>query len=673
MHSDNKPLDGALQRGLAAHQAGRFMQALVEYRAALAAAPDDAELASLTGLALVHCGRPEEAIPFLNQAVTSEPNEPGLRFNLVEGLIAMRDLVRAQTELNVLLQNQPDCPRLWERIGDVAMLCRDRDGAARAWRRSLDVGLGLPPALKLARLELSLSHFDAAQLVLSRLTTHFADDPSVLALRRDCLIARRDWAALETLAVAWTQSTRDNRDAWRALARAAFEQGRYLDAVEAFGRVVAGPAPSADDLASLAGLQLHALDFEAAAATLARAAALVPEHPGMLARQALLHMYFGHFEAAADCSRRCLARDPENVTAYATLSRIQRGRLSNDELAILERIIREVGAPPDSRIPAAFLLAHAEDARGEFDAAFAAYLNAQSLALERDLTEGRRYEIAASEARFEHLVRLQAPAAPAVALAPAAPRPIFIVGMPRSGTTLVECVLGAHSRVLACGERPAMRHLLRAALESDTAGRRDEPAKMRTWIAYYLRDLPALCGADYFTDKNPLNFEAVGLIARLFPSAVIIHIRRNPIETGLSIFRQDFGKPWTFAHRLKDIGHFYGLQAKLMHHWERLLPGRITTIQYEEFAADLARGARQLVESIGLPWEPQCLDFQSAGRAIATFSTIEAREPVVVRNRHAARYVQHLAPLIAALTAAGIDLATGTFCGEGRVDDPAAG
>lgn len=662
-----------MERGLAAHQAGRFAEALFEYRAALSATPDDAELASLTGLALVHCGRPMEALPFLNQAVATEPGEAGFRFNLVEGLIATDNLAHARAELNILRQSIPDSPRLWERIGDVAMLCKDADAAARAWGNALDLVVRLPLGLKLARLELSRSHLDAAERIVARLITHFADDSTIRSLRCDCLIARRDWAALESLTVAWIESAPDDPDAWRAHARAAFEQGRYFDAVEAFGRVVEVGAPAADDLASLAGLQLHASDFEAAAATLARAVALDAEHAGVLARQALLHMYYGRFEAAVACCRRCLARDPENVLAYATLSRIQHGRLLDDELSVLGRIARREGAPIDSRIAAAFLLAHAADARSEFDAAFAAYLHSQSLALERDLAEGRHYAAAAAETRLERLVRLQAPKMPVFAPVLAGPRPIFIVGMPRSGTTLVECVLAAHSRVLAGGERPEMRHLLRTALESDSVGRLDDAATIRAWSAYYLHNLPDLRSADHFTDKNPLNFEAVGLIAGLFPNAAIIHVRRNPVETGLSIFRQDFGKPWTFAHRLEDIGHFYGLQARLMKHWNCRLPGRITTVQYEEFAADLASGARRLMESIGLPWEPQCLDFQGAERAIATFSTIEAREPVEVRNRRADRYAHYLAPLIAALSAGSVDLATGACIGESRVDDSAAG
>jgi tetratricopeptide (TPR) repeat protein len=672
LHSNNKIGREALERGVEAHRAGRFEEALTEYRAALSAAPGDAETASLTGLALVHCGRPEEALPFLNQAVVSEPDQMGFRFNLAEGLIAAGDAAQAEAQLRIVLARHPESPQAWERIGDVAMLRRDTDAAASAWRLAFDRGPGLSSGLKLARHELSRSRVAAAEAIVECLTARFPDEITVRALRCDCLMARRDWAGLERVAVAWTRADPGRREAWRALAHSAFEVGRYRDAVMAFSRVLDPHAGSADDLAAYAGLQLHALDFEAAAATLDRAAKLSPHHPGLLAQRATLHMYFGRFDAALDCCRRCLAQDPENVPAYAILGRVSHGRLAPGEIAVLERIAGPANASLDARLPAAFTLAHAHDACGDIDAAFAAYEYAQSLAIERDRQEGRSYDRAESEARFERLARLLTSGPPLPAQAPAGPRPIFIVGMPRSGTTLVECVLGAHSRVHACGERTSMRQILRAALELAAGGRTPHEMTLRNWAAASLRELPGLRGADHFTDKHPLNFEAIGLIARLFPGAAIVHVRRDPVETCLSVFRQEIGKLWTFARRLEDVGHYYGLYARLMAHWQQQLPGRIMTVQYEEFAGDFNVGASRLVESIGLPWEPRCLDFQQIERAIATFSTIEARGPVSVRNRRARAYSHHLAPLIRVLAAGGVDLTTGALTGEGRMDDPAA-
>lgn len=645
---------------------------MLAYRAALSAAPGDAEIASLTGLALVHCGRPAEALPFLYQAVVAEPEQLGFRFNLTEGLMALSDCRRAEEQLRVILARHPDNPQAWERLGDVALLRQEIGTALGAWRRAFDLGPGLSPGLKLARQALSVSRVDEADALARRLADRFPEEAAVRALGCDCLTMRRDWSALESAAIAWTRVDPGQRAAWRALARATFETGRYRDALAAFRQVLALQGANADDLAAYAGLQLHAHEFEGAAATLDRAAGLSPDHPGVLARRATLHMYFGRFDAAIECCRRSIARDPENVPAYSTLGRVSKGRLAPDEMAVLERIAGQANAALDARVSAAFTLADAHDARGDVDAAFANYAYAQSLAIERDRGEGRGYDPEASAARFEQLARLPAFDASKAQHSPAGPRPIFIVGMPRSGTTLVESILAAHSRVHACGERPAMRQILRAALEFVAGDRAPDEKTLRDWAAASLGELPELRGADHFTDKHPLNFEAIGLIARLFPDAAIVHVRRHPVETCLSIFRQEIGKAWTFARRLADIGHYYGQYARLMAHWQQQLPGRIITIQYEDLAGDFSLGARELVESIGLAWEPGCLDFQRAERAIATFSTIEARGPVSVRNSRAGTYSRHLGPMIAALQAAGVDPATGAFSGEHGMNDPAA-
>ncbi len=182
---------------------------------------------------------------------------------------------------------------------------------------------------------------------------------------------------------------------------------------------------------------------------------------------------------------------------------------------------------------------------------------------------------------------------------------------------------------------------------------------MQEWANYYLQEFPPAAPADHITDKNPLNFEAVGLIARLFPNAVIINMRRNPLETGLSVFRHELTKFLTFAHRLEDIGHYYGQYARLAAHWQQVLPERFVTIQYEDFAANFDSAAPALVDVFGLTWEDGCHTFQENAAAIATFSAVQAREPVVVRLGKAKAYEKHLGPLIDALNAANVDPETG--------------
>ncbi len=176
-----------------------------------------------------------------------------------------------------------------------------------------------------------------------------------------------------------------------------------------------------------------------------------------------------------------------------------------------------------------------------------------------------------------------------------------------------------------------------------------------------MQEFPTTAPVDHLTDKNPLNFEAVGLIARLFPNAVIINMRRNPLETGLSVFRHELTKFLTFADRLEDIGHYYGQYARLTAHWEMLLPERFVTVQYEDFAATFDTAAPALLKACGLAWEDACQTFQKNAPAITTFSAVQAREPVVVRFGKAKAYERHLGPLIDALNAANVDPETGAL------------
>jgi hypothetical protein len=372
-------------------------------------------------------------------------------------------------------------------------------------------------------------------------------------------------------------------------------------------------------------------------------------------------MYDGKFARAEEHCRRALALDAGNVSAISTLSRLRSGRMSDAELQMVANLTRRPELDAETRIAASFAVAHAHDARGEIDVAFRAYSDAHQIALARDQTEGRAYDRAFVEKRAGRIIELSRIQLPPVTPPAGAMRPIFVVGMPRSGTTLIESVLSVHSRVFAMGERPTMQQILRAFLELDLRGALPDAGILRSWIEAYLTGFQAGAQQDHLTDKHPLNFEAVGIIAALFPEARIVHVRRNPLETGLSVFRQEFNKHWSFAHRLEDIGHFYGVYAQLAAHWEQHLPGQFLTLQYEQFVSDFEPEARKLVEACALEWEPACLDFQDVSRQIATFSTVQARQPVRSNNGRAARYAQHLDPLVRELERSRVDLETGAL------------
>jgi hypothetical protein len=220
--------------------------------------------------------------------------------------------------------------------------------------------------------------------------------------------------------------------------------------------------------------------------------------------------------------------------------------------------------------------------------------------------------------------------------------------MPRSGTTLVEGMLAAHSKVFGGGERPLLPQIHDAALAYSSSHDHGLPAAvtLEEWAGAYLSDLPDIGAATHITDKNPLNFEALGLVEVLFPNAAVIHIRRDPVETCFSIFKHRFSKFWSFAHSLQDIAHFYGQYTRLASHWEKTLGDRFMTVQYETLASDFSGQAPGIVKHCGLEWEPGCLEFQSQKRAVATLSAVQIRESVQLRKGVAENYRQFLGPLL---------------------------
>lgn len=658
--------DMAIKRGVAALHARRFIEAEACYREALSIAPNDPEAISLLGLSLAGSARLAEATPLLERAVELDPRKMDLRFNLVAGLEAAGDFGRALGVLHTVLDSDPANLHAWVKAGDIAQRQGDLEGAIEAWNRAHDAHPGASgPITRLARLELARGRPTEALLILDELLKRASGDVEVLELWCQGLAMLRYWVELEKTAAAWCAVERGNPQPWRHLAMAAFELGRPRDAAGKWLNALSLVPPTAGGLAALGGFYLHALDYERAADALRRAEALDPQLPDLLSKLALLHMYYGRYAEAEDCARRCLDRAPEDPTALKVLARVRRGDVTDAEFAVIAQIAQRTDAAIDDRISAAFVAAHVLDARDDTSEAFAACELGQALSLERDRLEERGYDRAREDARIARFIEVFAgPSSPDSGPGPGTrparpgPRPVFIVGMPRSGTTLVETMLGAHSRVFACGERAAMRQILLAFLAQDEAGNAPDAALLRSWAEDYFEALPDIGSAECVTDKHPRNLEAVGLIAQLFPDARIVMLRRDPVETGLSIFRQEFSKHWEFAHRLADIGHFYGLYARLIEHWQRAYPAQVKAVQYEDFIADFEREAQELVQFCGLEWEPQCLDYQRSPRPIATFSSIDARDPIR-ESRRADRYRAHLAPLVAALEEAGIDLATG--------------
>jgi tetratricopeptide (TPR) repeat protein len=245
--------------------------------------------------------------------------------------------------------------------------------------------------------------------------------------------------------------------------------------------------------------------------------------------------------------------------------------------------------------------------------------------------------------------------------------PIFVLGMPRSGTTLVEQILASHSRVFGAGELNDMRRIGEAIerfSDSKTPyplclGSTPQNRLLELGIEYLNRLKSLSNGEKRVVDKNPHNFRHVGLILLMFPNAKIIHTNRDPIDTCLSCYFQSFTQGQEYSFDLDNLAVFYNGYRKIMRHWKRLFPDRIYDIQYEELISDQERAIRDLLEFCELSWDESCLDFHKTERNVITASKFQVRKPIyktsVQRWKH---YEKHLQPLIDKL-----DLGSNGFSG----------
>lgn len=658
-------LNATLNEALAIHRQGSPTRAIPVYERALASSPDDAEALSLYGLALVQAGRPSEAEKPLRRAIEKEPNQPSYRANLAELLFKVGETEAAIEELRKVRESHPTYAPALVRLGHALVAKQALQEAADVFDLALQARPNdLPTALILARALAAIGNYGAAYHVLDHAEKIMPNDIDALKLRLEIARTRRDFQAMLPLANRLTELAPNDPTGWRDMATTLFESGVYGDALIAFEKALSLSARDAESLSQLASLAIHALEFAKADKALAEAEALSPGHPRMLSTKALLLTYQGKKKEAIDYCERCLKADQTFAGVFPQLSLLRNGKLTDEEERLVRDRSRRTDVAVTSRATANFILAHSLEAHGDIDAAFEEYVRANGLAAERNRADLISYDFEGHSAWNDAIINVFPNAGTRSENSyHEGPQPIFIVGMPRSGSTLVESVISAHSKVQAGGELPMMPNLFVGWFRSNhRAGAADLPAADRRRIATaYMAGLPAPILKERFTDKNLLNIEAAGLIAQVFPQATIINVRRDPVENCFSIWRQDMLKHWAFATNFNDLARRYSLYAKLTAHYDKAFAGRFHTIQYEDFVANFAERSRRLISLCGLDWEEGCGSFQESREIAPTMSAMQVREEVELKGDRSRLYGAKLDPLRQALEALGVDLKTGAI------------
>lgn len=368
--------------------------------------------------------------------------------------------------------------------------------------------------------------------------------------------------------------------------------------------------------------------------------------PETLCNRGSLHAALGEREAAEHLFAEAISRFPAYADAYFLFSGAHRFTADDPHIAVIEAFAARLPAQSPEAAWLHFALGKAYDETGERETAFSHFARGNALT-----RAGFSYDPAMATRSF---AAIRQAFSGDFAQATLRPRkrpfvPVFIVGMPRSGTTLAEQILCSHPDVAAAGETPCLQQIIGRYDGRDPASfsRRQLAAMRRTYLEQVGRYGP---GARFITDKMPLNFRYAGMIRILFPEAKIIHCRRDPLDTCFSIYRHLFTGFLPFAYDLRELGLYYGAYAELTAFWQARMPGFIHELRYEALTEAPEETIAALLRFCGLAWDDSCLSFHEHDRAVMTASALQVRMPLHGTSVGLwRRYEKHLVPLRDAL------------------------
>lgn len=398
-------------------------------------------------------------------------------------------------------------------------------------------------------------------------------------------------------------------------------------------------------------------NYEKALALFDDVLAKLPDDPVTLTSKGHALKTYGKHEEAVACYRSAFQSDPAHGDAYYGLANLKTYRFSDDELNLMRE--RENGSELSyqNRIHVCFALGKAYEDREDYDQSFAYYQRGNELKRVQS-----RYD--ADQMTAELDAQIAACTRDLFATQSGkghpAPDPIFILGLPRAGSTLLEQILASHSQVDGTLELPNILSLAHRL-------RRDKQASNSSLYPQNLHDLSAdrlremgeeyitstrihRQNAPFFIDKMPNNFRHIGLIKLILPNAKFIDARREPMACCFSGFKQLFAEGQEFTYGLKQIGQYYRDYVRLMDHWDRVLPGAVLRVQHEDVLDNLDGQVRRMLDYLDLPFEQTCIDFYRTKRAVRTASSEQVRQPITKASVDLWRnYEKHLQPLRDAL------------------------
>ena len=639
---------------------GKTDEAVTLLGRAIKLAPKAPSFYANLGEVLRQAGRTEEAEEPLEQAVKIDPKNAQALNNLGIIRYEQKKYEEAVEFYRRALESRPNMAEALNNLGNALRLTGDIDGAVNAYQEALTIRDVYPEAYNnLGTLLQQDKQFEEAEHALRKA---IQQNPNYIEAHNNLAqflsAQKKDVEALRVLTDALKLAPK-NVQTLLITSRVQLRRGAH-QAAEQGARLALNEEPENADALTVLGQVLHETDrFDEAIEVLERAVEHNPESPEALNFYGVALKSIGRLEEARENILKAIKLNDLMYGAYANLNDlVDFSKGEGEELFNRMDAIFESLSNPESEQYTALHFAYAKalDDRGQHEKALDHYIQGGKMKRAQleykesdthgffDSIRGTFTKEFIESSKFAGLDD---------------ERPTFIVGMPRSGSTLVEQILSSHPDVYGAGEVKYLSralHQLRDRFPSlpkyPQMAEKMTPAQMEIVAKNYIQQLSAGAGgAKRITDKLLTNYFFVGLIHMLYPKAKIIHTRRDPVDTCLSGFTKLFKDDMPHSYDLGELGRYYGKYREIMQHWEKVLPeGVLITVDYEDVVADTEGQARRLIDFIGLPWNDKCVDFHKSDRPVKTASVAQVRKPIYKTSvKRWKKYGEGLQPLVDAI------------------------
>jgi len=587
---------------------------------------------------LLLSGQADQAEPLFLRIQAAAPNMAEVPFQLARIAVQDGDLTEARTHLNRAIKLKPDEPALWLALADLARRGDPEDQKALVKRAK---AAHLPPKLILA-LQARVSGADDGP-----------NDPQALLSQARDARDRSDPARALKLAQTGLKSNARNLPLLALKADVLTRMGDQKDAISTYRKML---KIRPNDRHAMTGLAMAQSDLGLPEATVLKsfdqAIAAHPRDSNVLLRKAQHLQNKGNFEESEALLRKVIARAPALGEAYLTLSRSIRFNAGDPAIAAMKAALQRKDTPEIDLSRIGFAMAKAMEDGKEFGEVFR-YLNPANARMK---AASPVYHSDESQRMFDDLKQ----AFEGVDFKSSVPGattadPIFVTGLPRSGTTLMERILSNHGDFKAIGEAPHLMSAQRQILARDKGGFHSikdmNPSEIARFGQIYDKEISARYGEVRVTDKAMMTLQVAGLVRLSMPRARIVMVRRDPHDVGLSMYKNvfPFGS-YRFSYDLKQLGRYIAMYDDMIGFWNEVAPGTLIEVTYEDLVADPEPQTRSLLSKLGLEWSEGQLDLEKSSADVKTLSVFQARQPIYKSSAHAwEKYKDELAPLVGAL------------------------